>query len=342
MNKKQIKKIVLDTLIRYRHLGNELQLPVPIKSIAKSFPNIRVIPYSRFMRDQHYSLKQMCEYAGSNDASTDFNAKLGLYLIYYNDIDSNIKASYRYRWNIAHELGHVLLNHHSNIKTRLFRNSLNPREYKILEKEADWFASYILVPHAILQELNTKLDSSLIHMYCNISIEAANYRQKDFEKWKRNKFNDMYDKEILKVFSFCKVCEHCKVTLSNHYNYCPICGSDRYIKKYYTNPNRKFGDIMKYTKLDNKNGTLIRCPICNNEEIVEGAEFCHICGSPVVNRCIYDVIDQDEIVQCSQAQQSPIPVNARYCPYCDSITTFFSKGVLKAWNDISLDDEFPL
>lgn len=137
MNKKQIKQVVLDTLTQYHNLGNELQLPVPIKKIAKSYSNIRVIPYSKFIEDNNFTLEEMYQYAGSKDGFTDFNAKLGLYLICYNDIDPNIKFSYRYRWNIAHELGHVLLNHHSNIKTRLFRNKLKLWEYKILEDEAD-------------------------------------------------------------------------------------------------------------------------------------------------------------------------------------------------------------
>lgn len=333
MNKKQIKQVVLDTLTQYHNLGNELQLPVPIKKIAKSYSNIRVIPYSKFIEDNNFTLEEMYQYAGSKDGFTDFNAKFGLYLICYNDIDPNIKFSYRYRWNIAHELGHVLLNHHSNIKTRLFRNKLKLWEYKILEDEADWFASYILVPYAVLNETHCQIEPSQIHEYCNISSEASKYRYSDFNKW-QNKLYDRYDWEMLKIFSFCKVCENCKVLLLDSYNYCPICGHNKNIKKYYKNPSRKFEDIMKYTQLENKNGVLTRCPVCDNEEIVEDAEFCHICGTPLINKCL------NGDVQCSQATKSNIPINARYCPYCSSITTFKERGILKDWNDTEYDTPF--
>lgn len=349
MNKKQIKQVVLKTLERYCNLGNELKLPVPIKNIAKSFSNIRVIPYSRFMKDHNYSLEQMCEYAGSNDASTDFNAELGLYLIYYNDVDPSIKSSYRYRWNIAHELGHVLLKHHSNIRTRLFRNKLNSREYKALEDEADWFASYILVPHAVLNELQFKIGPLQIHRYCNISLIASEYRYIDFDKW-QNKSYDGYDTEILRIFLHWKICLNCKVLLLDSYDYCPICGQNESIKKYYKSPNRKFEGIMKYTKLDNKNGILTRCPVCDNEEIIEDAEFCHICGTLLINKCMYNIDNQDEIFQCQKAEEISIPINARYCPYCSSTTTFNKNGILKKWNEekddleefeVIIDDKVP-
>ena len=75
-----------------------------------------------------------------------------IYIIYYNDIDShNIINSNRYCWNIAHELGHILLEHHkTNEKTRIFRSSLSNQEYDYFEAEADYFAQLILVPHVVL------------------------------------------------------------------------------------------------------------------------------------------------------------------------------------------------
>lgn len=92
---------------------------------------------------------------------------------------------------------------------------------------------------------------------------------------------------------------------------------------------------MKYMKFENKNGHLIKCEICGNNEIVEDAEYCHICGSPVVNRC-----SANDYQQCYKATQKLIPINARYCPYCGSKTTFMENNILPGWGLENFIEEF--
>lgn len=47
---------------------------------------------------------------------------------------------------------------------------------------------------------------------------------------------------------------------------------------------------MRYTDYDtNKNNQVSRCLTCDNEDIDfdnERYAFCHICGSPVINKCL--------------------------------------------------------
>ncbi len=38
-------------------------------------------------------------------------------VFYYNDIEPNIVNSNRVRWNLAHELGHIILGHHAFCKS---------------------------------------------------------------------------------------------------------------------------------------------------------------------------------------------------------------------------------
>ena len=146
--RKEIKYTVLLALQRIPNLS----LPLKIKALCKSYPNIRLIPFSTHMKRQNLTYKEMLEYCGTSDSCADYYAKADKYIIYYNDIDKhNLIDSNRYRWNIAHELGHVLLNHHkTNNGTRIFRSSLTNAEYNYLEYEADYFAQLILVPHVVL------------------------------------------------------------------------------------------------------------------------------------------------------------------------------------------------
>ena len=143
--------------------SNAFSLPVKIKAVARSFPNIRLIPFSKHMRCFHLSYNQMITFVESKDACTDFYANKNLYYIYYNDVDASVTTSNRYRWNIAHELGHILLKHHvNNQKTRIFRSSLTDTEYNELEAEADYFAQLILVPHAVL--IGFKVDNYTVYV----------------------------------------------------------------------------------------------------------------------------------------------------------------------------------
>lgn len=331
MNKKQIKKKVLETIRAYCNAGNKLYLPVPIKSISKSFANIRVIPYSRYMKNHNLTIDEMYNQAGTKDAYTDFDSASNLYIIVYNDMDKSINSTYRYRWNIAHELGHIILNHHKNNNTRLFRNSLSNAEYRQFEEEADWFASYILVPYSVLNETVVSIDSKLIRCYCNVSDEASKYRYRDFQIWNNNtSFYNNYDFELLKLFLHYKKCINCNSLLNDKYQYCHICGRKDKIKTYYKNSIRS-ERVVKYKMPDNDNGVLKLCLKCENEEILSNADYCHICGSSVVNKCIYEQISVNGFIQCEMAKSNPIPVNARYCPYCSSPTTF--NQMLEYWEN---------
>ncbi len=332
MNKKDVKRAAFLVLRRFCNMGYKLTLPVPIKKIAKSFPNIRVIPYSRYMRDANITEEQMYRQAGTDDAYTDYDMQNNQYIICYNDLIPTIMSSNRYRWNIAHELGHIVLNHHKNGKTRLFRNALSKSEYYELEKEANWFAAYILVPYIIIQKLCHIVTVKGIRNNCRISNAAAAFRKQDYDKWERmNPVPDSYDQLLLRLFYHSTVCHKCKLQINDSWKYCPICGNNDLFTNY-SDKGIEGIDIMMYDKLKNKDGVLTECPICKNEEIIGDAEYCHICSAPLKNKC-YSEDFNGVVVQCDKAEQHPIPVNARYCPYCASESLFLSRGMIKRWND---------
>lgn len=80
---------------------------------------------------------------------------------------------------------------------------------------------------------------------------------------------------------------------------------------------------MKYPLLETyENGKLKECPVCHNEATNIEGDFCQICGTNLVNKCIYD--------GCSYTDF--LPSNARYCPMCGYTSSFLNNGLLKAWD----------
>lgn len=343
-DRNRIKDSVVKTLEYY---DGPLTLPIPIKQIAKHYPNVRVVPYSTQMRRRGLSYQEMLSYTETDDACADYYAGRG-YVIYYNDVDDKKVSSNRYRWNIAHELGHIALNHHIECKeSRIFRNEISKSMYKKLEDEADMFAAYILVPHIVLQCLEMKEYFEIADI-CRISSAASIIRSENIKIWANRNKSTFYDFKILNLYakflsqqlldvhvakwlsshSYCSACD--APFESEEYKYCKVCGSQKNIYYRMRQPNMIHSGVEL-----NENMRACICPSCKNEEHVEGANYCMICGKTVVNQCS-DSISYEG--QCAHAD--PLPGNARYCPYCGSKTTSWGNGFLTAWDSTSEDFPF--
>lgn len=311
-----IKSVVADACIHF----NAPKLPLEIKAFVRSYSNIRLISYSKHIRKMGVTYDYLVSIA--KDSFTDYYANADMYYIYYNDLDYHIVNSNRYRWNIAHELGHILLGHLSeNGKTRILRSSLSDSEYDELEEEADYFAQLILVPHAAL--LGFRVDGARnIKAMCKISEPASKKRYYEFIDWKSHlDAEDEYDKRIFRYyysFIFKRKCKKCGAGLiQRHGKYCPICGNKNTLEW-------GDGDTMKYPLLEtHDNGKLKVCPHCNNEETEIAGGYCQICGRYIINECVNP--------DCSNYEQL-LPSNARYCPICGSNSIFNNANILKAWD----------
>lgn len=166
---------------------NIKSLPVMVSDIVSQSKNIRLFKNS--------DVKKLKD---NESGKTIFNKNN--YEIIYRDTEN----SKRCRFTIAHELGHIFLGH-------LMINTPQYRIFKIqddTESEANVFARDLLAPACVLHELQV-ISAAEISKLCNISIEAATYREKrmrelelrnawylsPLEKEVREQFNDFIQKK---------------------------------------------------------------------------------------------------------------------------------------------------
>lgn len=354
MNKSDRQRIKAAVLTALREYKKPLCLPLPIKAIVKQFNNVRLVSYSKQMARRGLSYEDMLAFAGTEDACTDYDADLDLYIIYYNDCDKKIMYTNRYRWNIAHELGHIMLSHHKNhTDSRLFRSRLSEHTYRGLEAEADMFAAYILVPHIVLNCLELKEDYEIAET-CKVSDTASLYRASDIKIWMKRGKSTEYDFSVLNIFSkyiechytndkvgewllehrICSICHNPLPDFSH--DFCLICGNSNEF------PYKVRRDSVRYLGIEiDEDGRAYECPVCHNTDLYEHGTVCIICGHEIINYCC-DADNSDPFTpKCSHRE--PLPGYARYCPYCGSKTTFYERGYLSPWNGEADDtgDELP-
>ena len=318
----EIKSIVYSTLLH----SNQLSMPVKIGTIIRSYKNIKLITYSSQIKKRGITYKELIISAETHDSYVVYSRSKNKYCIYYNDIDINIVSSNRVRWNLAHELGHVLLKHHKLCsKEKLLRNdifldNIDDDNYKIAELEANYFAQLLLVPHVVLLGFKIKSPKSIKNI-CKISDKAANRRYHEFVEWKTHvNAQDEYDNRIFHLyfnFIYKRKCKNCGAGLVQRYGkHCPICGRKNTLEW-------GDGDNMKYPLLDTyENGKLKECPVCHNEDTNIDGNYCQICGSYIINKCPNQNCDNYDV----------LPSNARYCPICGESSTFYNANILKVWD----------
>ena len=92
----------------------------------------------------------------------------GRYKIVYNE-DAYYK---RVPFTIAHEIGHIVLEHRKFSKTGIFSEGLTEEENAVLDREADIFAAELLMPSLILRKLGVSTAEEIANI-CGVSFKTA-------------------------------------------------------------------------------------------------------------------------------------------------------------------------
>lgn len=201
MDKDKIKLITLEVYEKF----NIQSFPIDCEAILEAY-GMKVKTYS----SQKPKKKERCLFY-SEDAYTLKG------IVYYNDT----KPIGRIRFSLAHEIGHIALQHEE------------PRTEE-QEKESDCFASYFLAPRMAIHYSGCKNYVDVSKQF-NISHEAAQIAFDDYRRWHRRavyKMNDfdraMYShfyNDTYKGFVYSiKTCKFCgKELLNEKSDYCSEC-----------------------------------------------------------------------------------------------------------------------
>lgn len=325
--------------------NNIRKLPVKVKKIVKSFPNLKIRTYSWFAKKRGFSHSEVCNLVDSDEGCCLYYESLNEYLILYNE---KIPNKGRKRWTIAHELGHYVMNHNKlTHKSALSRSALTDEEYNEFESEANCFARELLAPSPVLNELNG-LSPSYKSNLCDISGEASANVYKFLMQGAQFGIKYPPHNPVLQLFSEfinkiknTKKCNECFLIFSEaDAKFCPACGSNNLVKN--LNSSSEENIILDLTKIDELEHIVKKCPNCQNKEVTNGSNYCKICGNYFFNKCSGFVITIDDNLRKAikwQAYEGGcgelLDCKSRYCHKCGSTSSFFEDGLLKNWKNES-------
>ncbi|MGI6031356.1 MAG: ImmA/IrrE family metallo-endopeptidase [Eubacteriales bacterium] len=244
----------------------------------------------------------------------------GFFITLYKTED---RTPQRIRFTKAHELGHILLGHLTEFPQPSSFSLQESPDYHVLEREADLFAAELLAPTPLLRAMDAFAPADIIAL-CDLSQAAADITVSDihrdldvgegekhalllrFHPWL---FTGQYLTRLQR-----KVCPRCHAALEGSERFCMVCGEP--LTHWET-----ASPIPYDAPLLTRNGRLLYCPTCGNTQFRGGQTHCPSCGQALYN-------------QCPQPEHHPLlPGNARYCPQCGQLGTYFQSGLLLPWEE---------
>lgn len=294
------------------------QVPLQLDQIINALSNeVALMTYSRLMEIGHLSYAEVIQLMDSDLGACAYNPQSCQYVIYYNDTLSEAWC----RFTIAHELGHIFLEHHLIAGTDILsRTFVAKAQYKEYENEANAFARNLLSP-APLARLVVKnkqySDVADVEKAFFITSKAAETRiaflKRDLPYCTKEMTERLLRIQIMEYLSSCKECGY---ALPEVAEFCPSCGSTKRKRQFF------FKQLPDPIHIDLFHSVLM-CPHCGNTELGLGAKFCRICGKPAINIC------EGHRRGRFAGQRHYNPHYARFCLACGAKTIFQTYEVLR-------------
>lgn len=176
----------------------------------------RVFTYQE-LGQKNPELYELC-ISYSDEAYRDAVARIVAY--------NNTKPWSRIRFSLAHELGHIVLEH--------------TQETAANETAANAFASHVLAPRIAIHYAKCANHAEVAHVF-ELSLEAADYAFQDYRRWRRmasyrisaidqDMYDHFYDSQAEAFVFHVRKCAWCSTLLYNEpekYE-CPLCAIPRY------------------------------------------------------------------------------------------------------------------
>ncbi len=155
----QRKSSIKKTIVRLLYECNIHELPINLNTVIDHY-NYNLFTYNKIMQLGFKPLRP------DGYTITVRKDEMIEYTIVY---DSSLSPQ-RIRWTIAHEIGHIHLNH----LTETYAIT-NP------DREAQYFAEQLLMPLPVISTLGTDSVQRIMSL-CNVSSEAAQWRMNDLKR----------------------------------------------------------------------------------------------------------------------------------------------------------------
>jgi len=266
--------------------------PVSIKKLLKQFGRLFY-----FSNEQGYDFPE----------EKGFSYPVGdIYHIYINKDLPNGRDNFTY----AHELAHIVLNHHFEFDIDYLTN----RELWMLDREADIFAVRCLMPKqwvrsCISLPLNVPEIGRLKKIF-DVSWEAMINRLDELQILSKENARQLFNEwKIARSGGKLYIAEN-KIDYKSGINYCTSIKG-----KVVRSSANKFKDI-RLPEVD-ENMRFIDCPACGNNSFSSKAKFCKKCGQYLYNLCIN--IETDPRYNHEYCGKANMP-DALYCEYCGAKT----------------------
>lgn len=235
------------------------------------------------------------------------------FIVVYDDF---VKPRGRVLFTIAHEIAHIYLGHLTDFEeTMLNRGGLKNEQYKVLEREADAFASELLSPLFVLDAIIIKSPDHLVEL-CQLSNMAA-----------ENRYNYIQTASRFKTSNKPDLCNHFADFIMECNPFAAVAVSVEQQSLFDNDEVIEFS----YEDLDpddgiptDENGRLLFCPKCFNDQFKPGASHCKRCGEYLYNQCS----DDGWFGKCGH----PASGSDRFCQLCGAPTRLLLAGYLTPWS----------
>ena len=292
------------------------QAPVDLQIIFNALcREISLVTYGQFMASTGKSFDEVVQFFDSSLGACCYNYQTSQYIIFYNDSMSREVN----RFTLAHELGHIFLEHHQKAGTEILnRTFISKPQYKEYENEANAFARNLLSPAPLawiaIDEGKSRTQNYDIEMAFDISGSASNVRVNMLRRDLRD-YNDEMKRKVHKLhLRYSHYCNLCKSRLPRIAKFCIVCGSTRIGKSIYFAPTPPLIPMDKY-------GFFVQCPCCGNKKMAEHSNYCMICGTPLKNPCLG--ISRDGKPHKKHINSS----YAKFCEECGSRTLYNYRNI---------------
>lgn len=294
------------------------QVPLQLEQIIDALSNeIALITYTRFMEKSGLDYASVVKLMDSNLGACACKPQTAQYVIYYNDTLSEAWC----RFTIAHELGHIFLEHHLTAGTDvLSRTFVAKAQYKEYENEANAFARNLLSPAPLAKQVikNAQLSDVIdLEKAFFITSKAAKTRIIFLRRDLPYCTPEMTARILrIHIMEYLVSCKECGYALPDEAEFCPACGGTKRKRQFH------FKRLPEPIHVDPRH-SVRRCPHCGNTNLSLGAKFCRICGKPAINVCHGHQRGR------FAGQRHYNPHYARFCLACGAKTVFQTYEVIQ-------------